>query len=303
MDKLQKVSFAQFREMLGPDGARGDNKDFLIVDLKYEKALNFMRYPFRFVGYLVVFCTGGSLRLDINLRSYSIRQNSMAIIVPGYILRVSEVDPASLDDLGFVVLALSHDFASNVRFDFVRLFNESMRILDNPIFTLRGEDLKIAEDYHRLAQRIVASQATNKREALVPLLASFCYSMGSAWEKQLDGADPMPCGKNATRLKLVFEHFLRLVSEYHDRERNVSFYADHMGFTPKYLSKLIKEVSGRSAPEWIDSFVILEAKNMLKYSDCTIKEIVFRLNFPNQSVFYKYFKAHTGMTPSEYRAS
>ena len=262
-----------------------------------------MRYPFRFDGYLVVFCTGGSLRLDINLRSYSIRQNSMAIIVPGYILRVSEVDPASLDDLGFVVLALSHDFASNVRFDFVRLFNESMRILDNPIFTLRGEDLKIAEDYHRLAQRIVASQATNKREALVPLLASFCYSMGSAWEKQLDGADPMPCGKNATRLKLVFEHFLRLVSEYHDRERNVSFYADHMGFTPKYLSKLIKEVSGRSAPEWIDSFVILEAKNMLKYSDCTIKEIVFRLNFPNQSVFYKYFKAHTGMTPSEYRAS
>ena len=303
MDKLQKVSFAQFREMLGPDGACGDNKDFLIVDLKYDKALNFMRYPFRFDGYLVVFCTGGSLRLDINLRSYSIRQNSMAIIVPGYILRVSEVDPASLDALGFVVLALSHDFASNVRFDFVRLFNESMRILDNPIFTLRGEDLKIAEDYHRLAQRIVASQATNKREALVPLLASFCYSMGSAWEKQLDGADPMPCGKNATRLKLVFEHFLRLVSEYHDRERNVSFYADHMGFTPKYLSKLIKEVSGRSAPEWIDSFVILEAKNMLKYSDCTIKEIVFRLNFPNQSVFYKYFKAHTGMTPSEYRAS
>ena len=300
---MQKVSFAQFREMLGPDGASGDNKDFLIVDLKYDKALNFMRYPFRFDGYLVVFCTGGSLRLDINLRSYSIRQNSMAIIVPGYILRVSEVDPASLDDLGFVVLALSHDFASNVRFDFVRLFNESMRILDNPIFTLRGEDLKIAEDYHRLAQRIVASQATNKREALVPLLASFCYSMGSAWEKQLDGADSMPCGKNATRLKLVFEHFLRLVSEYHDRERNVSFYADHMGFTPKYLSKLIKEVSGRSAPEWIDSFVILEAKNMLKYSDCTIKEIVFRLNFPNQSVFYKYFKAHTGMTPSEYRAS
>ena len=303
MDKLQKVSFAQFRNMLGSEGSHGDDKDFFILDLKYDKALNFMRYPFRFDGYLVVFCTGGSLCLDINLHSYEITPHSMAIIVPGYILRVSKVDPASLDDLGFVVLALSHDFASNVRFDFVRLFNESMRILDNPIFTLRGEDLKIAEDYHRLAQRIVASQATNKREALVPLLASFCYSMGSAWEKQLDGADSMPCGKNATRLKLVFEHFLRLVSEYHDRERNVSFYADHMGFTPKYLSKLIKEVSGRSAPEWIDSFVILEAKNMLKYSDCTIKEIVFRLNFPNQSVFYKYFKAHTGMTPSEYRAS
>jgi len=66
-------------------------------------------------------------------------------------------------------------------------------------------------------------------------------------------------------------------------------------------SKLIKQVSGRSAPDWIDSFVILEAKNMLKYTDDSIKEIVFKLHFPNPSVFYKFFKAHTGMTPSEYR--
>ena len=63
----------------------------------------------------------------------------------------------------------------------------------------------------------------------------------------------------------------------------------------------MREASGRSAPEWIDSFVILEAKNLLKYSEKSIKEIVFALHFPNQSVFYKFFKAHTGLTPSEYR--
>jgi AraC-like DNA-binding protein len=81
----------------------------------------------------------------------------------------------------------------------------------------------------------------------------------------------------------------------------MAFYADKMCLTPKYLSKLVKEASGRSAPDWVDSFVILEAKNLLKYTDLAIKEIVFRLHFPNQSVFYKFFKAHTGMTPSEYR--
>ena len=81
----------------------------------------------------------------------------------------------------------------------------------------------------------------------------------------------------------------------------MAFYASHLGLTPKYLSKLIKQVSGWSAPDWIDSFVILEAKNMLKYTDDSIKEIVFKLHFPNPSVFYKFFKAHTGMTPSEYR--
>lgn len=73
--------------------------------------------------------------------------------------------------------------------------------------------------------------------------------------------------------------------------------------SPKYLSKLIKEVSGKSAPEWIDAYVMLEAKHLLKYTDISIKEIVFKLNFSNQTVFYKYFKAHTGMTPTEYRNS
>ena len=47
--------------------------------------------------------------------------------------------------------------------------------------------------------------------------------------------------------------------------------------------------------------MILEAKNLLKYSDKSVKQIVYDLHFPNQSVFYKFFKAHTGMTPSEYR--
>ena len=73
--------------------------------------------------------------------------------------------------------------------------------------------------------------------------------------------------------------------------------------TPKYLSKLIKGLSGRSAHEWIDSFVILEAKNLLKYSDLTIKQIVYQLNFPNQTTFYRFFKTQTGMTPTEYRRS
>ena len=81
----------------------------------------------------------------------------------------------------------------------------------------------------------------------------------------------------------------------------MAFYADKLCLTPKYLSKLIKQASGRSAPDWIDEFVILEAKNLLKYTDLAIKEIVYKLHFPNQSVFFKFFKAHTGLTPSDYR--
>ena len=105
------------------------------------------------------------------------------------------------------------------------------------------------------------------------------------------------------RSRMLFEQFIRLVADYHMQYRNVGFYADKLCLTPKYLSRLIKNATGKSAPEWIDAYVILEAKNLLKYSNNTIKEIVYKLNFPNQSVFYKFFKVRTGMTPSEYRKS
>ena len=105
------------------------------------------------------------------------------------------------------------------------------------------------------------------------------------------------------RSKAVFDQFLSLVSEYHTEHRGMAFYADRLCLTPKYLSKLVKTASGKSAPDWIDGFVILEARNMLRYSDIPIKEIVSRLNFPNPSAFHKFFKQKTGLTPLQYRKS
>ena len=119
------------------------------------------------------------------------------------------------------------------------------------------------------------------------------------WTSQLKTSDTQQ--KESTRLQLLSERFLALVTEYHNKERGVAFYADKLCITPKYLSKLIKQATGRSAPDWIDAYVVLEAKNLLRYSGKSIKEIVQDLNFPSQSVFYKYFKSHTGLTPSEYR--
>ncbi|MBQ0124195.1 MAG: AraC family transcriptional regulator, partial [Bacteroidales bacterium] len=80
-------------------------------------------------------------------------------------------------------------------------------------------------------------------------------------------------------------------------------YADKLLLTPKYLSKFIKEVSGRTAPEWIDSFIILDAKNLLKYSDMSIKEIAYDMHFSSVPAFYKFFQKKTGMTPAAYRSA
>ncbi len=99
----------------------------------------------------------------------------------------------------------------------------------------------------------------------------------------------------------IFNKFITAVENNYKKERNVTFYADKLCISPKYLSSVIHEVSGRYATDWINGYVILEAKVLLRRSDINIKEVCSMLNFSNQSFFAKYFKQHTGFTPKEFR--
>ena len=83
----------------------------------------------------------------------------------------------------------------------------------------------------------------------------------------------------------------------------MAFYADKLFISPKYLSLLVKEATGRSAANWIDEYVIMEAKNMLRFSGRNIQQVTYDLNFPNQSSFGKYFKHLTGMSSTQYQRS
>ena len=94
-------------------------------------------------------------------------------------------------------------------------------------------------------------------------------------------------------MKTVFLHY--------KQERSISFYAEKLCLTPKYLSSVIKQATGKLAGTWIDECVILEAKTQLKCSGKSIQQIAEELNFANQSFFGKYFKHHTGMSPSKYK--
>jgi AraC-like DNA-binding protein len=84
-------------------------------------------------------------------------------------------------------------------------------------------------------------------------------------------------------------------------ERRVSWYAHELCISPKYLSETIKQVSRRTPNDWIDNYVTLEIRVLLRNSTRSIKEIAEDMNFPNQSFFGRYFKEHVGMSPSEYR--
>ena len=281
--------------------------DFVICEVsgkrmeKSEAILKTLQYPVRFDGFIIFYLKKGHFTIDVNLNSYELRENSLMIQVPGNIIKVTKFNEERLGDAEMIFVLISKEFMSGIRFDFLKVFQDSMRLLDNPCITLDESQIALANDYFNLARKIISAPFTNKREIIGSLLTSLTYLSTDVWKQKIDEARKKTDSQRNARLNQVFERFIALVNEYHCSERGMAFYADKLCLTPKYLSKLIKQASGRSAPDWIDEFVILEVKNLLKYTNMAIKEIVFQLHFPNQSVFYKFFKAHTGMTPSEYR--
>ena len=105
-----------------------------------------------------------------------------------------------------------------------------------------------------------------------------------------------------TRKEELLEKFIALIYEHCVTRRDVQFYADRLCITTRHLSSVIQDLTGHTPKELIDTR-IQEIKMLLRTTDLTMQEIAFRLDFPDQSFFSRYFKKNTGMTPAEYRTA
>lgn len=150
-------------------------------------------------------------------------------------------------------------------------------------------------------QELKGSETDFSSEIIGGLIAATIYKVGDILTHHLT-EHPEVDSPIHNRAEEYFRQFTELLGEHYKHERSVGFYARQLCITPKYLTTLIKRISGKSVSEWIDNYVILEAKTLLKYSNMSVQEIAYYLNFPNQSFFGSYFKRNAGMSPSQYKA-
>ena len=276
--------------------------DFAIAELNYEDCATFFYHPFRFNGFMAIFCAEGECPVDVNLITFSLKKDNLLFFEPGNIIKFHLPSTKDVLDLRLYLVVASDSFIQEMARDLSRLYTSSVFVREDPllVFPERFHDTIVG--YYKLAEKLIESHVPDAKEAIHALANSAHSFFRSFWVKKMDDWK-MTLGSRTARSQATVDRFIRLVTEHHMTEHYLQFYANELEITPKYLSKLVRDVTGRSAPDWIDSFLVLEAKNMLKYSDLAIKEIVFKLNFPDQSSFYKFFKLHTGMIPSEYRKS
>ncbi|MEM6641439.1 MAG: helix-turn-helix domain-containing protein [Bacteroidota bacterium] len=100
-----------------------------------------------------------------------------------------------------------------------------------------------------------------------------------------------------------FIEFQKLLKAHFVKEKKVKFYADALHITTKKLNEISKSVIGKTAKNFILSFVVLEAKKRLVLSSASTKEVGYELGFDEPTNFTKFFKTHTNTIPSDFSAS
>ena len=103
------------------------------------------------------------------------------------------------------------------------------------------------------------------------------------------------------RVRELFNHFMMLMERDYKQSRDVNYYASLMNITPKYLTNIVRQVTGHTPKIIIDQYVILQIKMQLRRSSQSIKELAWNFHFADASFFCRYFKKHTGLTPQEVR--
>ena len=147
-----------------------------------------------------------------------------------------------------------------------------------------------------LKEKMRATDNKFRRDIVRTLILAMFYDLSNVIVRLQESES-----KKQTRADSIFTQFIRLVELNFRKERRVGWYAEQLCITPKYLSETVKNVSNRTPNEWIDSYVSLELRVLLKSTTKSIKEISDDMTFPNQSFLGKFFREHVGVSPSAYR--
>ena len=287
--KLDQISFSDITDT----SSLLQLNNFVISTNSIEKVKELpLSDPFTFDGVMFFICQKGSGRIRITFKEYIIKESSILTIPKNQILEVLERS----DDFLMDMLAFSPNYLDDLPIppDFDLLRNT----LQYPILKVSEKELNSLLRYHRF---IVSTVNDTKHKFLDKIIRSLLFAFLLEIANLYSEYNMNMKGRISNRNEELVEQFLSLLRNNYQEGRTANYYADKMYITPKHLSSVLKQSTGRSISVWIEDAIIIGLKLQLKTSNLSIIEIADEFNFPNSSYLSRFFKKNTGMTPLEYR--
>lgn len=242
---------------------------------------------------VVVGCFTGKLQVDLNAVTYTIQQNEILVCLPNSIIDNCMLSP----DFDGAVLCLSKRGILE-QISESEIWDRAFHFAKSPIVKVCEESLNMFRLYGSvLREKIKMKHSPFYKEIIVSIVKAVLYELLANVESQ-----SASYGSGLIKQRdVLFKRFIELLSTTKVKPRNVSWYAEQLCVSPKYLSTVVKQVSEKKTSVWINEFVSVDIRFWLKNTNKTVKEIADILEFPNLSFFGKYCRTHFGMSPKEYR--
>ena len=249
------------------------------------------QFKVNFIAYVMV--TEGRLSLDLNGVNYQLDRNSSL-----FVDRKMVVDNVKhTENFNCLICAMSTD----IGFGF---FNKSltqsiMHILTNPVIKMEQTEVDLMMKYYELLVFKMDHQELNMgRETVRDIIRCFAYDLLSNINRHFDADSDGEMLRQGDR---IYRRFMFLLAENTNVNRSVKSYADELCVSPKYLTSVCRRHSDYTASELIATSIVSRIKQLLLYSDLSIKEVATEMGFDNLSFFGKYVRKHLGLSPNNYR--
>lgn len=246
-----------------------------------------IEFPHKHHFYEVLWITKGSSKHTIDYKNYEIEADTLFFISPGQLHLFEEWQ----DVEGFCIV-FTEGFClqifqnKNILFEMSYLDN----LYENPFIKIKEEDkLKLKA----IVDLLINEKSNETKQALLFVLLKQIQCQFS--EKRNT--------QNLNHLIVTFKQFKSLVDENFTKNWALTKYASELNVTIHHLNSIIKSVCNKTTSEIISERIILEAKQLLQFSDENISEISYTLGFEDSSYFARYFKKHTTYSPLEFRKS
>ena len=265
--------------------------DMLLFD--NFKKVPIPRNAFKMDCTFAVICYSGKARFTLNTEAYEIGCNDMIVVISEETVESVNVS----DDFNAMTIFLSKDFTEELIKNYENISSLLLLSRNHPIIHLSASEQDLFNGYYKLLENRLSNKNNHfRKEVIRSIVLAWLYDLSNIiYEKQ------HIINIGTRRSEEIFILFLKLVEANFKVQKRVSWYSEQLLISQKYLSAVIKNISHRSPNEWIDYYIILEARVQLKNTTKTIKQIAEELDFSNQSFFGRFFKERVGVSPSQYR--
>lgn len=271
------------------------NEDLCIVtDIHPNESIHSIRMG----DILLIFCSEGSLRISLNGKEQQLNSMEALVCLPSTLLSNAVKSP---DFKGGMVFISKHLLRTSTSSAYDQL-SKFFYLKENPIISLNDVCIQTSQMYlNIIIEKIRQKDAPYQKEIINSLMRAYLFELLSCTDLNTNPDEEHP--RSFSQGERLVKDFLQMLGTDEVKQRFVTDYASRLCVTPKYLSAVCKNVTGKTASHWIDEFVVLEARHLLLNTDKTIKEIAQQLGFPNLSFFGKYIKAQLGTSPTNFRTS